>query len=88
MRWLKINTQPIIDEKTNTFKEVLITFDDITDLKKSQDAIKESQQKFMSIFENANDSILIFNKKDQLIDANKKASKVFGYTKDPSCCFI
>ncbi len=82
MRWLKINTQPIIDEKTNTFKEVLITFDDITDLKKSQNEIKESQQKFMSIFDNANDPILIFNKKDQLIDANKKASKVFGYSKE------
>ncbi len=45
MRWLLINTEPVIDSSTGNLKEVIITFQDITELKQTEQILIESQQR-------------------------------------------
>ncbi|MGZ7095704.1 MAG: PAS domain-containing sensor histidine kinase, partial [Methanobacterium sp.] len=60
---------------------------DITENKLIDDALKESEEKFRTIFNSANDSIFlheIFNEgvPGKFIEINKVASKTYGYTRD------
>ncbi len=53
---------------------------DITDLWKKEEEIRERDRLYRSVFENANDAILIL-KGDQFIDCNSKILSVFGCEK-------
>lgn len=80
MRWLKINTRPIIDEKTNTFEEVLITFDDITDLKKYEKKLKESEEKYRRIVDTSNEGIWAIDENHVTTFVNPKMAEMLGYS--------
>src|SRR6218665_3670747 len=44
--------------------------------------LKASEIKFRSIFENSHDVIYLSNQNGQIIDINKSAERLFGYTRD------
>lgn len=52
---------------------------DITKRKKALEALAESEEKFRSITESANDAIISSNSKGQIISWNSGAKKIFGY---------
>jgi len=52
---------------------------DITKRKKALEALSESEEKFRSITESANDAIISSNDKGQIISWNNGAKKIFGY---------
>jgi PAS domain S-box-containing protein len=52
IRWLLINTEPISDPKTGELKEVLITFTDITDHKKTEQALRQSEAFIKAVLDN------------------------------------
>ncbi|MBP1711296.1 MAG: signal transduction histidine kinase with reciever domain protein, partial [Deltaproteobacteria bacterium] len=57
------------------------TSQDITDLKKAEDALGESEAKFRNLFESAGDSIFLLDN-DVFIDCNPKALEMFGCTRE------
>lgn len=57
-------------------------FTDITDRKKAEEAIEESETKYRTIVENINDALIIHDLKGKIIDANQNASILFGYKQD------
>jgi PAS domain S-box-containing protein len=59
---------------------VIIT--DITARKKAEEALKESEVKFRSIFESANDCFFYLDKSGRIIDINQKAVQLFGRSKE------
>ncbi|EHQ36426.1 PAS domain S-box protein [Methanoplanus limicola] len=66
---------------------LMFSFRDITDLKRTEEALKKSEEKYRSIFENANDQIIIHkltteNRPGIITEANKKALDTLGYTPD------
>lgn len=62
---------------------VTFTASDITEQRKAQKALAESENRFRTIIESANDAIIIAEAKSGIIvDANKKASELTGLLKD------
>ncbi|MBI5804914.1 PAS domain S-box protein [candidate division TA06 bacterium] len=56
---------------------VVTVITDITDLKKQEDAIRESREKYQSVFDNSNDGIFIM-KDDTFVDCNKALLTMFA----------
>ena len=56
--------------------------EDITERKRAQEALQESEQLFRSVFENAQIGISIFNIDRQTISPNHALQEMLGYTRD------
>jgi PAS domain S-box-containing protein len=78
--WVKDFATFIRDEK-GEIKEILGYFVDITSEKKWEAALFESQKKYFSLFNEANDSIVIVEE-STITDCNSKFEELFGYKKE------
>ncbi|MFH1423270.1 MAG: PAS domain S-box protein [Planctomycetota bacterium] len=77
----EVGVYPIKDKKRKIDIFVHISRD-ITEKKQAEEKIKESQEKYKTLFENTADAIFIADlKTKKLVDCNKAAEKLIGYTK-------
>ncbi len=56
------------------------TIQDITERKLAEEALHDSEEKFRTIFETANEGICIVNKSDEITTVNPKFCEMVGYT--------
>ncbi len=62
---------------------ILAAIRDVTERRRAQDALRKSESEYRALFENANDSIMIFELEAEIIlDANSKACEIYGFTRD------
>ncbi len=59
-------------------KHLLLTIIDITERSKAEEALKKSEEKFYSLFENAGSPILLIDDTFQFVDCNQAAVKILG----------
>jgi PAS domain S-box-containing protein len=62
--------------------EVHAIIRDITDRKKAEQTLSESAMKYQSLINNASDAILLLTTGGKIIEANKKAESLLGYTRE------
>ena len=57
-------------------------FLDVTDRVQIEDALKESEEKYRTLFDESMDAVFVAGRKGEILDINKAALKLFGYTRD------
>lgn len=78
--WLGQNVQPII--KNGKLKGFQAFARDVTDRKRTEIALKESERRYRAIFEDSRDVIYITGPDGYFIEINQSGLDLFGYTRD------
>jgi PAS domain S-box-containing protein len=80
-RWISHRSFPI----RNTEGEVYLVAgiaQDITDRKRAQDSLRESEERYRDLFENARDAIYVHDLGGRYTSLNRAAEKLSGYRRD------
>ncbi len=80
--------ESIITTKLITYKHapsILGVVTDITERKHAEDALKESEQKYRSLFEDSKDAVYETTRHGEFIEANKAMQDVTGYSREELC---
>ncbi len=75
--WLETNKVPLHDEQGNVVG-ILGTYEDITERKKAEEALKESEERFRSLIDNMIEAALIIDWDGEIIFANNSAARLVG----------
>ncbi|MDG6229444.1 MAG: PAS domain S-box protein [Candidatus Thermoplasmatota archaeon] len=69
-------------KENDTVSGIQVVSRDITEKRKAEQLIMESQQRYQNLFDHAADLIAVIDKKGNFIDLNKKFEEESGYSKD------
>ncbi len=72
---------PIMNDKGKILG-IVLDFRDVSDRKKSETALRNSEKKFKSIFQASYDAILISNFEGKILSCNRAAQKVFDFSEE------
>ena len=76
--WVKAS--PLMDRDGNV-AGAIETIRDITERRMAEEVLRESEMNYRTVFNGANDAILIYDLEDHCFtEVNKKASEMFGYS--------
>ncbi|MEI6435695.1 MAG: PAS domain S-box protein [Bacteroidota bacterium] len=76
-RWIKIDAFPLFNDGESAPDMVYTIFEDITERKNAQDALRESENKFQAIIQSQSEGIGIVNKNEVFEFANLAAANIF-----------
>ncbi len=76
-----IVTATPIFSSTGEFQGVLVLSTDITDRKRVEEELEQSEEKYSNLFHYSNDAIFLHDLEGSIIDVNQKTLSLFGYTK-------
>jgi len=74
--WINVSAAPLINE-AGELEGIVGTFADITERKRAEEELRESEEKYRTIFENVSDSITYVNRYGTIISANDK-EEIYG----------
>ena len=80
-RWYKTRGVPIRDS-TGEIVKWFGTCTDVTDLKRAEEALRESEQRFRMFVDHASDAFFLLDEKHVILDVNHQACRSLGYTRD------
>lgn len=77
-RWMRTSSRPVFaDGRVAGVQGVL---SDITELKRAEEALRESEKRYRTLFQDTRDAINITTRDGQVLDANQSFLDLFGYT--------
>ena len=79
-RYVSASGMPMFDDKGH-FLGYRGVGRDITERKQAEVAIRESEQRFRTLFEKANDAIFLENERDEIVEVNERACALLGYSR-------
>ena len=77
-------TATAVKNEAGQFQCFLVMVEDITERKRAEESLRESEEKFRSLAEQSPNMIFI-NKKGKVVYANKKCEEVIGYKREELC---
>lgn len=82
-RWLEITLTNFLDDLA--IEGIVADFRDVSERKLAEKAIKESEEKYRTLFENSLDGILLTSPGGKIFAANAAASQMFSRTEKEIC---
>jgi len=80
-RTVEVHGHPILDSEGNVVQMIEYCLD-ITDQKKAEESLRESEEKYRTLFEQASDAIVLENKDEEIVDFSERATELFGYSRE------
>ena len=81
IRWVDVHGKVIRDKQGNTVR-MIGTDTDITEHKNAEESLRESEERFRSLFESATEFIHIIDKEGTILQTNPAVTTRSGYTKE------
>jgi PAS domain S-box-containing protein len=82
LRWVEVNAHPIFDEKKKVVRVIEYCLD-ITERKQAEDELRESEERYRSLFANNHAVMLLIDLETaNIVDVNPAACSFYGYTKE------
>lgn len=81
LHWVRGEGQAIYDETGNAVRMLGIAMD-ITDRKRTENALRESEERFRDLLRNATDAIVAVDRDGKIVLVSKSAETLFGYRDD------
>ncbi|MFH1145034.1 MAG: PAS domain S-box protein [Candidatus Eisenbacteria bacterium] len=79
LRWLMVNAEPLIDSEIGAVGEVIVTFFDVTELKKTAQALRNKHAEMEGIFRALPDAIILASAERRITAVNPAFTRLFGY---------
>ena len=79
-RYVSVSGMPMFDDKGD-FVGYRGVGRHITERKRSELAIRESEERFRTLFDKANDAIFLENERDEIVEVNERACAMLGYSR-------
>jgi diguanylate cyclase (GGDEF)-like protein/PAS domain S-box-containing protein len=80
--WISVSSQPLFRPNEAMPYAVVTSFVDITERKRIEDALREREAQYRSLFEQSIDAILLTIPDGHILAANSAACRIFGATED------
>jgi len=80
-KWWEVIGEPVCD-MDGKIRGAIEIARDITERKKAENALQESEQRFKVLFESAPDAIYLNDLKGNIVDGNKAAEEMTGYKRE------
>jgi PAS domain S-box-containing protein len=81
VRQVRAHGYPVKDD-AGTILEVVLVLEDISAQQEAEAALRESEERYRLLFEQANDAILVANDEGRYLDANHQAEALTGYSRN------
>ena len=78
--WFENKAKMFTDEHGN--QKYLYISRDITERVKAEKALKESEEKYRSLYENSPNAVVLTNEKGLILDINSSAERILGYKRE------
>ncbi|MBU1291863.1 PAS domain-containing protein, partial [bacterium] len=79
--WVSVTKVPWYDKEGKIIGTIGISRD-ITDRKKAEEALRKSQQEFVSLFKSSPEALVYLDEKGNVLDINPRFTELFGYPLD------
>ena len=83
--WVSVNTQPLYHPGERLPYSVVASFTDITDQRRAELALRESEARYRALFENSIDGVLLTAPDGTVFAANPEACRMLGRTEEEIC---
>ncbi|MEZ4639303.1 MAG: PAS domain S-box protein [Caldilineaceae bacterium] len=80
--WIQVNSRPLQKPDEALPHAVVVTFSDITEMKRAEAVIKESEQKYRSLVESMQEGLTTTDSEDRFVYVNNRFCEILGYTYD------
>ena len=77
--WLLVNAEPRLDAESSV-RQVVCTLSDITERKRAEEALRESEQRFKSSFEDASIGMALVGVEGRFLQVNHSLCEIVGYS--------